>query len=532
MSVDLKDLVSRVALPELRKLLGHDVLELASIFDNKLVEGNAIRQLAIGVDGGRSLVASKTGWRTIIGVLPQEGARELSVILDLGDTEVYDRLDEFEIQIATDKDLNKIFKFFGIPPKEDFREFEKVASSVVKPEYELFEHQRNPAMKVMQVLKSGQPVCVLHLPTGGGKTRTSMVVICRWFVENPGSCVVWLAASEELLSQAADEFEKAWSSLGDREVSVERVWGNGSLVDRDYSDTFLVGGLKKLVSIMERDAESMATVLQKVSLIVFDEAHQAIAPTYSDLIGFLRSRNKELPLLGLTATPGRTVDNAEEDEKLAEFFGNSKIEIEVDGFDTPVDYLVSNGYLAKANFIDVKFESKQYSLSSATTSDISDDVLVGIGADNRRNAELIKAAIALSERHSRILLFAPTVKSAKIIAMVLAANGLDAYSLDGTTDGFARRAMINKFKGNLEGSQVLCNFGVLTTGFDAPRTSCVIIGRPTKSVVLYSQMIGRALRGISVGGNSEADVVTVVDTSLRGFGSVSESFNFWDKKWW
>jgi DNA repair protein RadD len=532
MSVVLRDLVSRVALPELRKLLGPDVLELASIFDNKLVESNAIRQLAIGVDGGRSLVATKTGWKTLIGVLPQESARELSVMLGLGDLEVYDRLDEFQIHNANENDLEKVIKFFGIPPKEDFREFEKVASSVVKPDYKLFEHQRNPAMKVMRVLKSGQPACVLHLPTGGGKTRTSMVVICRWLVENPGSCVVWLAASEELLSQAADEFEEAWKNLGDRDVSIERVWGNSQLVDRDFSDTFLVGGLQKLVSIMDRDAESMTSVLQNVSLIVFDEAHQAIAPTYSDLIGFLRSRNKELPLLGLTATPGRTIDNAEEDEKLAEFFGNTKIQIEVDGFDTPVDYLVSNGYLAKANFIDVKFESKQYERSSATTGDISDDVLGGIGADNRRNAELIKAAIALSERHSRILLFAPTVKSAKIIAMVLAAKGLDAYSLDNTTDGFARRAMINKFKGNLEGSQVLCNFGVLTTGFDAPRTSCVIIGRPTKSVVLYSQMIGRALRGISVGGNKEADVVTVVDTSLRGFGSVSESFNFWDKKWW
>ena len=92
--------------------------------------------------------------------------------------------------------------------------------------------------------------------------------------------------------------------------------------------------------------------------------------------------------------------------------------------------------------------------------------------------------------------------------------------------------MISKFKGNLQGTQILCNFGVLTMGFDAPGTSCVIIGRPTKSVVLYSQMVGRALRGSSVGGNDEADIVTVVDTSLEGFGSVAAGFNYWDKKWW
>ena len=293
-----------------------------------------------------------------------------------------------------------------------------------------------------------------------------------------------------------------------------------------------MGGLQKFVSIMDKDAEKLLPILQKVSLIVFDEAHQAIAPTYRDLVGYLRSRNCELPLLGLTATPGRTVNIAEEDEELADFFGHTKVEIDFNGFSSPVDYLVSNGYLAKANFIDVKFESEVYERSNLASSDIADEVLVEIGADNRRNAELIKSALALAERHSRILLFAPSVKSAKIISMVLAATGLDANSLDGTTDSNARRAMIDKFRGNLQGTQVLCNFGVLTTGFDAPRTSCVIIGRPTKSVVLYSQMVGRALRGISVGGNNEADIVTVVDTSLRGFGSVSEGFNFWDKKWW
>ena len=229
MSLSLKGLLSRVALPGVRNLLGPDVLQLAAIFDKDLVEGDAIRHLAIGVDGGRSLISSKTGWKTLIEVLPHEGARELSKILGLGDSSVYDKLDEFQIDEANEEELNKIFRFFDVPPNNDFREFEKVASAVVVPGYKLFDHQRNPALKVMSVFKSGKSACVLHLPTGGGKTRTSMVVICRWLVENPGTCVVWLAASEELLSQASDEFERAWGFLGDRDASIERVWGNVSL---------------------------------------------------------------------------------------------------------------------------------------------------------------------------------------------------------------------------------------------------------------------------------------------------------------
>ena len=78
---------------------------------------------------------------------------------------------------------------------------------------------------------------------------------------------------------------------------------------------------------------------------------------------------------------------------------------------------------------------------------------------------------------------------------------------------------------------VLFNFGVLTAGFDAPRTRCVIIARPTTSLVLYSQMAGRAMRGPRAGGNPRADILTVVDTNLPGFGSVTEAFTNWEELW-
>lgn len=78
---------------------------------------------------------------------------------------------------------------------------------------------------------------------------------------------------------------------------------------------------------------------------------------------------------------------------------------------------------------------------------------------------------------------------------------------------------------------VLCNYGVLTTGFDAPATSAVLIARPTKSLVLYSQMVGRGIRGPLAGGNSDAEIVTVVDNNLPGFGSVASAFTNWEDVW-
>ena len=76
---------------------------------------------------------------------------------------------------------------------------------------------------------------------------------------------------------------------------------------------------------------------------------------------------------------------------------------------------------------------------------------------------------------------------------------------------------------------MLFNYGVLTAGFDAPRTRCVIIARPTTSLVLYSQMAGRAMRGPKAGGNLKAEIFTVADTNLPGFGSVTDAFTNWEE---
>ena len=78
---------------------------------------------------------------------------------------------------------------------------------------------------------------------------------------------------------------------------------------------------------------------------------------------------------------------------------------------------------------------------------------------------------------------------------------------------------------------ILVNFGVLTTGFDAPSASAVVIARPTQSLVLFSQMVGRAIRGPRAGGTETCEIVTVVDPSLPGFGDVAAAFLNWEDVW-
>jgi superfamily II DNA or RNA helicase len=135
------------------------------------------------------------------------------------------------------------------------------------------------------------------------------------------------------------------------------------------------------------------------------------------------------------------------------------------------------------------------------------------------------------KKHRRVLLFAATVAHAELLAMVLRSMGLAASSVTGNTLPGERARIINWFLSKDEEPRILANYGILTTGFDAPQTSAALIARPTKSLVLFSQMAGRALRGTRAGGNSEAEIVSIIDPSLPGFGDLSSAFTNWEDVW-
>ena len=100
----------------------------------------------------------------------------------------------------------------------------------------------------------------------------------------------------------------------------------------------------------------------------------------------------------------------------------------------------------------------------------------------------------------------------------------------GETNLLERRNTIELFKDSQSGLNIIINYGVLTTGFDAPKSNVAIIGRPTQSVTLYSQMIGRVMRGKKAGGNNECKIITVKDP-IYGFRDMSESFKYWEELW-
>jgi superfamily II DNA or RNA helicase len=297
-----------------------------------------------------------------------------------------------------------------------------------------------------------------------------------------------------------------------------------------------VAGLSKLYSRLRRDASSIQSFADRTGLVVFDEAHQAIAPTYQLVLDILLSRKTGTQLLGLSATPGRSWTEIYKDEQLADFFGRQKVILQVDGYESPIDFLVEVGYLANPVFRDLLYEggadvSDQDLETLEKSLDVPRTLLEQLALDEQRNLLILSAVEDLAKRHSRIIVFAPSVESANVLADVLNARGIAAQSVTGKTDAIRRQQILDQYKTKDSLVRVIVNFGVLTTGFDAPQTSAAVIGRPTQSLVLYSQMAGRALRGALVGGNANAEVVTIVDTTLPGFRAPNEMFMNWEDVW-
>ena len=274
----------------------------------------------------------------------------------------------------------------------------------------------------------------------------------------------------------------------------------------------------------------------RVRLVVFDEAHQSIARTYRRITEEL-TLDYRCALLGLTATPGRTWADLDKDGVLAEFYGYNKIGLEVPG-ENPIAYLIENEYLAKPNFRTM-FAEPGISLSDREVADMADaldiprQVLDVLSISEKYIVAVLNAIEQLfAEGHRRVLVFAASVRHARVLTAILAARGLFAAVVTSSTPEQERRRAIRNFtQDSNERPMALVNFGVLTTGFDAPKASAVVIGRPTQSLVLYSQMVGRAIRGPKAGGTEHCEVVTVVDPNLPGFGDVAAAFENWEDVW-
>ncbi|TPG40678.1 DEAD/DEAH box helicase [Sphingomonas koreensis] len=367
---------------------------------------------------------------------------------------------------------------------------------------------------------SGRRRAVVSLPTGGGKTRVAAEAVVRLVLNgDQEASALWVAQTDELCEQAVQCFRQLWSNIGrtGADLRVARLWA-GQPDPRPPAAGEAVVVVASIQTLNARFDVRGLEWLSRPGVVVIDECHHAIAPSYSSLLRWLDvqigsegSREREPAVLGLSATPWRGRDE-EESARLAARFDRRWLPADQAGLHGE---LRRSGVLAEMRYSAIRYD-RPVELSAADVrhfdqyGELPKDVIERIGADPERN-DLILDHV-LSSSASSILLFANSVAHAQYLAARLHLAGCPAAAVSGESDRLARKHFIQRFRdGEL---RVLCNHSVLTTGFDAPRADMVLISRPVFSAVSYMQMVGRGLRGPANGGTEHCEIATVEDNIL------------------
>lgn len=414
------------------------------------------------------------------------------------------------------------------------------SSEIITPEISLYPYQVRLKNRLVRSLVSGNERILLHMPTGSGKTRTSIEAISDYWrsIADRSGCIVWLAHSEELCEQAVETFKKIWTERGDEPLEIFRLWGDHENPDFKNKNGFVVASLQRLHAMRttanNEIFKAISILKSKCKLIVIDEAHKAVAPTYKASTEFIANLEKT-KIIGLTATPGRGGEEGETQE-LVEFFHRNKITLTDEYGEVianPIKFLQDNRYLSKvvrreiASDVKIDLNEKERKFV-ATFLDIPTSVLNKLANDASRNALILGEIAALCSGGRNVIVFALSVDHAHLVTELLNLRGIEARCVDGACTSYDRHRYIDAYK--VGEVKVLVNYGVLTTGFDAPNTNAVLIARPTGSLVLYSQMIGRGIRGPRMGGNDECILVDIKD-NLGGFPDEKNAFIYFNDEW-
>jgi DNA repair protein RadD len=534
--VSFDALLARADSVVLQSLVGPDTVRLVAALDASPLTPSKLRSIFTGLRTPHEVICWPEARQHLIDLLtPTEAARLLAQLGDTGAGDPYARLKAMPFRKRSAA-LRVLHTYFGVESPTEIEGTDDPTAETITPSYPLFPHQYAAVERVANVLSQRPHRVMLHMPTGAGKTRTAMNLVSDHLRALSPTIVLWLAASEELCEQARQEFHHAWSALGNRKVEAIRLWGPHDIGDDIPSgDAFIVAGLQKLYAHGIDSITWLPRLGDRVSLVVFDEAHQAVAPTYRHVVDAITARRLDTQVLGLSATPGRSWSNIDADEALAQYFGQRKVTLSIPGHHNPVHYLIESGYLAKPDFVPIHYPGPTLTDMELTQLhnelDVPLSVLKRLGADQGRNVLILHHVKQLASRHRRTIVFCTSVDQATQLTAVLSAQGVSARCVSGTCSSEQRKDAIGWYKSASDDSRILMNYGVLTTGFDAPGTSAALIARPTKSLVLYSQMVGRAIRGPRAGGNETAEILTVVDTGLQGFGDVEQAFLNWEDVW-
>ena len=308
------------------------------------------------------------------------------------------------------------------------------------------------------------------LATGLGKTVLFAEIIRRR--KSAGRTLV-IAHREELIFQAQQKIERFTGIHC--EIEMADLMASHGL---DHDMPVVIATVQTLVSgrnraRMERfDPNDFAT-------LIIDEGHHGCAATYKKVLTHFRG-NPYLKVLGVTATPDRT-----DEEALGQIFESVSANVGIlDGIEW--------GWLVPVKQQMVTVEGLDFSSVRTTAGDLNGAELAAIMEAEKVLHELCSSTIEIIGNRQTIV-FTASVKHAEAACNIFNRHRdrCAEWICGATPKEERRKTMENMHSGR---TQILCNVGVATEGFDCPAVEVIVMGRPTKSRSLYAQMAGRATR--------------------------------------
>ncbi|WBE26114.1 DEAD/DEAH box helicase [Denitrificimonas caeni] len=341
--------------------------------------------------------------------------------------------------------------------------------------FKLRPYQQEAVDATLKHFRKSDDSAVIVLPTGAGKS-----LVIAELARLARRKILVVTHVKELVEQNHAKYQSYGVQGGIFSAGLKRK-------DNQHQVTF--ASVQSVAANLERFQD-------EYSLIIIDECHRISGDEnsqYQRIIEQLRQQNTGLKVLGLTATPYRLgmgwiyryhyrgFVRSEEDKPFVHCI-----------YELPLIYMINRGYLTKPDLVDATVA--QYDFSALAQNRFGEyaekDVNELLGKHQRVTRAIIEQVVELAVARQAVMIFAATVDHAKEITGYLPPE--QTALITGATDQRERDALIQRFKQRQ--LKYLVNVSVLTTGFDAPHVDFIAILRPTQSVSLYQQIVGRGLR--------------------------------------
>ena len=348
-------------------------------------------------------------------------------------------------------------------------------------------YQQKCIVDVRKSIKAGNNRVMVFMPTGAGKTVIFIEQIIRAMLK--GGTVLVLTRRRQIVIQTARRIVEALKRL-DMPTNTVGVYMAGS------KDINLI-----TVSSIDTVVRKKDLPFKGVDVVIVDEAHDCTSDGYVKVLDKLKCKY----VIGYTATPFRI------GRKGHKFWQDvvhpvSTAELRDKGFLVPTKiFCPSKPDLSGVNVVNGDYNQAKLHEAMNQTQVYGD---------------IVRHYKKLSDYRPAIC-FCVNIEHSKAVAEAFNEAGITAFHVDADTPQKERDELIARFKKNHSSQFVLCNVNVFSTGVDIPHVKTLILARPTKSLVLYLQQIGRGLRPVR--GKEDCLILDHAGNCLR-FGDPFNTF--------